>query len=187
MMIERSANTSEKELIEIIASGNGKAINTLYLEYYPLIRHFIEKNSGDEESAKDIYQDGVVILIRNIRNNTFRGESSIKTYLYSVCRRLWLKELHHRKIKVKRLKEVSEYINDEENPEDPALDEKLKKMSACMKELGEPCYTILSDFYLDKLSMEDIRKKMGYTNSGNAKNQKYKCLQRLKKLFFKPI
>jgi hypothetical protein len=32
--------------------------------------------------------------------------------------------------------------------------------------------------------METIREKFGYTNADNAKNQKYKCLQRLKKLFF---
>ncbi|HYG20441.1 MAG TPA: sigma-70 family RNA polymerase sigma factor, partial [Ohtaekwangia sp.] len=32
--------------------------------------------------------------------------------------------------------------------------------------------------------MEAISTKFGYTNADNAKNQKYKCLQRLKKLFF---
>lgn len=32
--------------------------------------------------------------------------------------------------------------------------------------------------------MQVITEKYGYTNSDTAKNQKYKCLQRLKKLFF---
>jgi len=32
--------------------------------------------------------------------------------------------------------------------------------------------------------MNDIAKQFGYTNADNAKNQKYKCLMRLKKLFF---
>ena len=32
--------------------------------------------------------------------------------------------------------------------------------------------------------MNEISDKFGYTNSDNAKNQKYKCLQRLKKIFF---
>ena len=50
--------------------------------------------------------------------------------------------------------------------------------------LGEPCQTIISDFYLRNLSMQDICDKFGYTNADNAKTQKYKCLQRLKKLFF---
>ena len=53
-----------------------------------------------------------------------------------------------------------------------------------MENLGEPCKTILKDFYIYKLSMEEISDKFGYTNSDNAKTQKYKCLQRLKRTFF---
>jgi len=30
----------------------------------------------------------------------------------------------------------------------------------------------------------EIAHRFGYTNADNAKNQKYKCLMRLKKLFF---
>ena len=50
--------------------------------------------------------------------------------------------------------------------------------------LGEPCNTIISDFYLYDASMQDICEKFGYTNPDNAKNQKYKCLVRLKRIFF---
>ncbi|RZK15573.1 MAG: sigma-70 family RNA polymerase sigma factor, partial [Flavobacterium sp.] len=50
--------------------------------------------------------------------------------------------------------------------------------------LGEPCKTIIQDFYIHNLSMQDICEKFGYTNTDNAKTQKYKCLQRLKKIFF---
>jgi len=32
--------------------------------------------------------------------------------------------------------------------------------------------------------MQEIALSFGYTNADNAKNQKYKCLMRLKKIFF---
>ncbi len=32
--------------------------------------------------------------------------------------------------------------------------------------------------------MVEIAEQFGYTNADNAKNQKYKCLKRLKKIFF---
>jgi hypothetical protein len=32
--------------------------------------------------------------------------------------------------------------------------------------------------------MQEIAAAFGYTNADNAKNQKYKCLVRLKKIFF---
>lgn len=57
-------------------------------------------------------------------------------------------------------------------------------MRESMSGLGEPCRGIIEDFYIHDLSMEAISEKFGYTNADNAKNQKYKCLQRLKKLFF---
>ena len=60
----------------------------------------------------------------------------------------------------------------------------IEKMNACMENLGEPCKTLLKDFYVYKLSMDEISEKFGYTNSDNAKTQKYKCLQRLKRYFF---
>ena len=57
-------------------------------------------------------------------------------------------------------------------------------MEVSMNGLGEPCRTILEDYYVNKLSMMEICEKFGYTNADNAKNQKYKCLMRLKKMFF---
>jgi predicted DNA-binding protein YlxM (UPF0122 family) len=57
-------------------------------------------------------------------------------------------------------------------------------MGIALEGLGEPCKSIIEDFYIADLSMEEISVKFNYTNADNAKNQKYKCLQRLKKLFF---
>ena len=53
-----------------------------------------------------------------------------------------------------------------------------------MDKLGEPCKSMITDIYIHDLNMNEISDKFGYTNSDNAKNQKYKCLQRLKKIFF---
>lgn len=57
-------------------------------------------------------------------------------------------------------------------------------MEKAMMSLGEPCKSLLEAFYLQKKSMQDIASAFGYTNPDNAKTQKYKCLMRLKKLFF---
>jgi hypothetical protein len=62
---------------------------------------------------------------------------------------------------------------------------KFGKLSGAIDSIGEPCRSLLTDFYFKGLSMQDIAVKYEYTNAENAKNQKYKCLQRLKKLYFK--
>jgi len=57
-------------------------------------------------------------------------------------------------------------------------------MEKALLSLGEPCKSLLEAFYLQKRNMTEIAGSFGYTNADNAKNQKYKCLMRLKKLFF---
>ena len=54
----------------------------------------------------------------------------------------------------------------------------------CFAKIGEPCNTLLKAFYVDNKSMQEIAINFGYTNTDNAKTQKYKCLNRLRKLFF---
>jgi hypothetical protein len=50
--------------------------------------------------------------------------------------------------------------------------------------LGEPCKSLIESFYMHDKSMQDIVEIYQYTNTDNAKTQKYKCLNRLRKLFF---
>ena len=57
-------------------------------------------------------------------------------------------------------------------------------MDRALNSLGEPCKGLLEGYYLNKKGMQELAADFGYTNADNAKNQKYKCLMRLKKLFF---
>jgi hypothetical protein len=43
---------------------------------------------------------------------------------------------------------------------------------------------LMRAFYFENKSMVQIGEQFGYTNADNAKTQKYKCLTRLKKIFF---
>lgn len=57
-------------------------------------------------------------------------------------------------------------------------------MENAMNKIGEPCKSLLDAYYIQRKSMQEIAQNFGYTNADNAKTQKYKCLMRLKKLFF---
>lgn len=181
-------NTDEK-IIEGVLDGKKEALNVLYRLYFPVIHKFILNNNGNDEEAKDIYQEGIIALYQNIMNGSFKQESRLKTYLYSICRRLWLTELKKKGMFIGRIQDYEDKYdvdaNDERSLEDVAEDYKI--MNLCLSKLGEPCQTILNDFYVNRLSMQDIAEKMNYTNMENAKTQKYKCLQRLKKIYFSTI
>ena len=56
-------------------------------------------------------------------------------------------------------------------------------MEACLEKLGDPCKRLLLLYYKEGLSMQQIADQLGYKNSDTAKNQKCKCIVRLRNLF----
>ena len=83
------------------------------------------------------------------------------------------------------IRDFEEFLpNEDETESHSDRDMQFSKMGSALQLLGEPCKTIIEDFYIHNKSMQDICESFGYTNADNAKTQKYKCLQRLKKLFF---
>ncbi|PIP54265.1 MAG: RNA polymerase subunit sigma-70 [Bacteroidetes bacterium CG23_combo_of_CG06-09_8_20_14_all_32_9] len=180
---------SEAELLQGVRENNEHAIKTIYKLHFPMVEKFIRQNGGMLQDAKDVFQDGFLVLFRNVKNTDFNLDCKIKTYIYSVCRRIWLTELKRKKKAPVSVKEPDEFVNiDESDIEEYNEHEKnLLHLSQCLVLLGEPCSSLLSNFYLNNLSMQEIAKKMGYTNADNAKTQKYKCLLRLKKIFFEKV
>ncbi len=176
----------DEDFITGIKNDDDRALSTLYKLHFPMIQHFIIQNNGDVQDAKDVYQEGIITLYNNIKNNTFKQESQIKTYLYSICRRLWMTELKRKNKFADNLTDHAEYITFDHEIEERIFDgnNKFKLIDSSLKKLGEPCQAILKYFYVERLSMQEIALKMNYTNMDNAKTQKYKCLQRLKKIYF---
>jgi RNA polymerase sigma factor (sigma-70 family) len=176
---------SDEALLAGIRNEDEAALSYLYKFHFPMILHFVQNNNGSEDEAKDIYQEAVIIFYEKIRDGGLELNCQIKTYLYSVCRRLWLKRLALKNRFAGVISEADTFVEVEEDlAAADEREEKFNKMGEALCLLGEPCKTLLEDFYIQDLSMQSITEKLGYTNADNTKNQKYKCLMRLKKLFF---
>jgi RNA polymerase sigma factor (sigma-70 family) len=150
-----------------------------------MVLQLIINNNGNEDDAKDIYQEAIIVLYNKVKAGDFELTSKLKTYIYSVCRRLWLKRLTQLNRYGGDIRDFQEYLPvDDEVELHNDRDIQFDKMQNALQLLGEPCKTIMEDFYIYNRSMQEICERFGYTNADNAKTQKYKCLQRLKKLFF---
>nr|WP_307735105.1 sigma-70 family RNA polymerase sigma factor [Chitinophaga nivalis] len=157
----------------------------IYSEHFPMVLRMILQHNGSEDDAKDIFQEAIIVLYEKVSKSDFTLSSRLKTFLYSVCRHLWLKKIQRTYGMYALSPEMEEVIPAaEELEEHTTRDQQFRIMEGAMSSMGEPCKTILEDYYLHKKSMQEIAVKFGYTNAENAKNQKYKCLMRLKKLFF---
>lgn len=179
------ANYFDELILAEIRKKNEAALGELYKTHYPMAVHLVCSNSGSEQEAKDIFQEAVIVFYERAQQPDFVLTCKIKTYLYAVCRRLWLKRLTERKRFDVSIPEAEAFDRMEEEMTEVVESEmNFQRMRDSLQALGEPCRTIIEDFYIRDFSMEIIREKFGYTSADNAKNQKYKCLQRLKKLFF---
>lgn len=179
------AEFNEQVLLKGLAKNDAKSIETIYKNNFNMVQSFVLNNNGTYDDARDIFQEAMIVLYENAKSETFVLTCQIKTYLYSICRRLWLKRLQYSNRFMTRVENLEETVPVEED-----IEHQEKKnadfaiMERALGSLGEPCKSLLEAYYLQKKDMTEIASIFGYTNADNAKNQKYKCLIRLKKLFF---
>ena len=176
--------TEERSLLEGLAREDKDSIERIYRENYHMIHTLILNNSGSSDDAADIFQEAMIVLFEKSRSASFELSCQLKTYIYSVCRRLWLKKLHSQKANAS-LESADEVVSVDEDLEvHENRQNEFQMMEQAMVKIGEPCKSLLEAYYLQKKQMQQIAADFGYTNADNAKTQKYKCLVRLKKLFF---
>lgn len=179
------ADTNEQALLKGLANNDSKAIDAIYKENFATIQAFILNNNGSYDDARDIFQEAMIALYEKAQSDSFVLTCQIKTYVYSICRRLWLKRLQQLGRFARQVDSLDETVAVEEDLE---IHEKRNAefaiMDRALNSLGEPCKGLLEGYYLKKMGMQELAEEFGYTNADNAKNQKYKCLMRLKKLFF---
>lgn len=181
---------TDQALLEALAQNDASAMNEIYRLYaQPLVR-WIGNRGGIDVDAEDAFQEAVLVLYEKAKDPEFCLTVKIGTYLFAVCKRLWMKKINARA-------HADTYYTDEielhwdqgaqEEEDIQRLKEKeaqFEQLATYMYKLGSPCNNLLKDFYIENKSMQEIAVKYGYTNSENAKTQKYKCLTRLKKMFF---
>lgn len=176
---------NERFLLEGLAASDKKAIESIYKDNYNMVQALIINNNGSADDAKDIFQEAMIVLYEKVRSGTFELNCQIKTYVYSVSRRLWLKKLQQQNRYSSPVESLESEVPVEEEIEDhEKRNTEFEMMDKAITSLGEPCKSLLEAYYLQKKNMQEIAASFGYTNADNAKNQKYKCLMRLKKIFF---
>lgn len=178
-------DSTDLDLLDGLGRNDRKAIEQLYEQHYRMVQTFIINNNGTADDARDIFQEAMILLYEKTQSGNFELTCKLKTYVYSVCRRLWLKRLQQLQrfgTPVESMEEVTPVEEDLEEQE--RRNEAFGMMDKALSHLGEPCKSLLEAYYVHKKQMQDIAESFGYTNADNAKNQKYKCLMRLKKLFF---
>src|SRR6185295_9430869 len=120
-----------------------KSVETIYRDNYNMVQVLVINNNGSVDEAKDVFQEAMIVLYEKVRSGTFELNCQIKTYVYSVLKRLWLKLLQQLSRYSGAIENLDGVIPVEEEIE---LHEKrnaeFEMMNKAIGSLGEPCKSL---------------------------------------------
>lgn len=177
-------NLTDFEKITAIRSRNEYLTGEIYRLYRNEFIHFFKQRlRKNDDVIFDIYQAAFLELCNKIftdKLNETNLNSSLKTYLFGVGKFMLINT--NRKNK----NQILQVFNDvPDMPEDePVIGigiENEKIIQIAVNQIGEPCHTLLLKQYWEDKSGEEIAIELSYKNADTVKNQKYRCIQKLKK------
>lgn len=156
----------------------------LYKNCFPKVKNHILLNKGTSQDAEDIFQEALIILFKNTKKSDFILSASSSTYVFAVCRNLWLKKLNSSNLhetlssdELDRLISTLDTSNDDSEQYMVA-----QKVKLVFKKMTDHCRRLIEAIFFENVPMKILMKKMGWKNKHTADNQKYKCIQQAKKI-----
>ncbi len=176
-------NYSDAELLEMIQEVRHRddAIRFIYRNYFEALSIYVQQNRGSSQDAEDIFQETIVAFIGAVQQQKFRGESAVKTFLYSINKHIWLNELKRRG-RAQTRETVYDRIQETDQADfTPQIirKETTALIKSVMDTLGETCKKILLAFYYENRSMKEILDSTDFENEQVLRNKKHKCLKKL--------
>jgi RNA polymerase sigma-70 factor (ECF subfamily) len=92
--------SSDERLLAAARAGDKRALETLLERHQPEVYRFGMNMCRDPEDAKDVLQDTLLAMARGVRS--FRGASSISTWLYTIARSFCIKKRRRSKFAPER-------------------------------------------------------------------------------------
>lgn len=146
---------------------------------FPAVRKYIKENGGKTEDAKDVFQEGLIVLYHKLQQPDLVLTAKEETLLFSICRFKWMEELRRReKMNQSNIDHEQFSLTEEESEKERMIGIVEKALSS----LGERCKKLLEAFYFEGKAIPQIASAFGFKSDNSAKTQKHKCLESARKL-----
>ena len=128
----------------------------------PMIRLMVYQKGGTLEDARDIFQDGLIIMLEKLDNEAFTLTCKFKTFLYCVCENLWKSVLEKRQAAANYITRRSE--PEHENDFTELIDHEMyQEIFRNVFETLDPISKKILKLYWQEVSPQEIAEKLGYT------------------------
>jgi len=172
-------NYDAEALVRGIRKHDSRVLEYIYVNYFPVTEAFVRHHSGSTEQAKDVFQEAMIIAYRKIREPGFELTCQFGTYLYAICRKVWIQERKKNLLHAEKLRGQSLLVEEPAPDEDPLMRKHMEDLfNKHFSQLSADCRKILSMFF-NHFSVEEIRAAMNYKDIHHAADRKYRCKKSL--------
>jgi len=170
---------SAEEAYQAFCAGDESGFDQLMREFQQSLVFFLLGYVHSPETAEDLAEDTFVELL--LHQGRFRGQSSFKTYLFSVARHKAIDHLRREKRRpTVALDEIAERGDDAMGPEELILaGEQAAQIAGAIRAIPPEYQEVLRLLYLERLRYEEIALLMR-KNKKQIDNLAYRARQALK-------
>ncbi|MCJ7447187.1 MAG: sigma-70 family RNA polymerase sigma factor [Bacteroidales bacterium] len=153
---------TDSEIIECLRNRQSYVVRYLSDRYLPMVRLLVTQMGGNSEDARDIFQEGLMIMLEKIDNKEFALTCKFKTYLYCVCENLWKSVLVKRQAAANYL--VRRVEVDDQKDITELMDSNLcREIFISVFDTLNPVSKKILKLYWEEMSPQEIADKLGYT------------------------
>ncbi len=181
MLWSKKVHYTDFEIIEGFRKTDNSVLSYVYSNYFRIVETFILNSGGKSEDVKDIFQDGLSTIYTKAKDPDFKYNCAFGTYLFSVCKNLWLWELRNRNSHPEILGDMIDIIPDEAvELEDIEIvwAKKHKLFRYHYDNLDAVCKKLII-LFLQKVPFKEIAEQMSFKNEMHAIRRKSKCKEQL--------
>ena len=153
---------TDSEIIQCLRERQSYVVRYLFNRYMPMIRLMVTQMGGSAEDAKDLFQDGLIIMLAKIDNDELVLRCKFKTFLFSVCKNLWKAVLAKRKAAENYLNKRV-YIDSEKDFTEVYDNNLYQNIFEDVYETLDPVGKQILKLYWQDYSPKEIAEKLGYT------------------------
>jgi len=180
----------DEEILRRLRAGDSHLLKELHQSYWQSFGpYFLKRKDLNKEEVLDIYASAFTRFYFNIREQKIIPplRSSLKSYLIGIGKNFMLRLFEQKN----RNKETS-MDNLEVIPriyQNPAVDDwhKQKALKELIKklllQLEADCQQLIRLSFLEENADDAIAQKMNIPSSGAVRQRRFKCLEKLRKLF----
>jgi RNA polymerase sigma factor, sigma-70 family len=175
----KTGTYNDTEILRGIQLQDSKVLLFVYHKNFRSVLYFIKKNRGTDKDAEDVFQDAMIVIYNKVSEGSLNLKCSLRTYLFSVAKILWLKELGLRGKNKVVIDDCDNFINENDGILEDIVDTERKSIFLKhYNELTEDCQKIIK-YFLRGVSISEITKVMGYSSEQHTKNRRFRCKKTL--------